>query len=343
MNTIRLALLGFGNVGQALAQLLLRKEETLRERFGFEWKVVAIGTGSHGSAIDPAGIHLQRALHLAKTEGDLTSLATGSPPQSSLEFIRDSGADVLFENTPVNYESGQPALQHLQTALEAGIHAITANKGPVVHGYEALSELARSVNRVFRFESTVMDGAPIFSLWRETLPAAELLSFRGILNSTTNYILGRMEEGETLEAAVDKAQEIGIAETDPSGDLDGWDAAIKVATLARVLMGQPLLPKDVKRNGIRSLTPVQVRTALQTGLRWKLVCQADRTPSGILASVAPMLVDSQDPLHQVNGTSSAVTFTSDVLGPLTVWETDPGPETTAYGLLADFINAIHTR
>lgn len=341
MSPLRLILLGFGNVGQALAELLRRKQDTLESQFGIPWKVVAIATGSHGAAVDPEGIPLERALYLARTGSDLGVLSASPPPATSLDLIRSCEADVLFENTPVNYESGEPAIEHLQSAMESGMHAITANKGPIVHAYEQLSGFARECGRQFRFEATVMDGAPIFSLWRETFPAAELLSFRGVLNSTTNYILGLMEAGEDLETAISQAQDIGIAETDPSGDVDGWDAAIKVAALVRVLMNEPLTPAEVERQGIRALTPVQVQTALQTGLRWKLLCQAQRTASGVLASVAPMLIDSEDPLSQVSGTSCAITFKSDVLGPLTVWETDPGPETTAYGLLADFIGAVH--
>jgi homoserine dehydrogenase len=154
------------------------------------------------------------------------------------------------------------------------MHAITANKGPVVHAYHELCELARTRDRKFHFESTVMDGAPIFSLFRTALPAARLESLRGILNSTTNLILGRMESGEAFDEAVKYAQKVGLAETDPSGDVDGWDAAIKVAALVTVLMGIPLKPQQVERTGIQDITPAMIAAAKAEGKRWKLVCSA---------------------------------------------------------------------
>jgi homoserine dehydrogenase len=167
-----------------------------------------------------------------------------------------------------------------------------------------------------------------------------LKGFKGILNSTTNLILTRMEDGEAFEQAVAYAQSIGIAETDPSGDVDGWDAAIKVCALATVLMGIPLKPDQVARTGIRQITPAEVASAKAAGKRWKLVCSAQRTGDTLQASVAPEMVGPDSPLFGVLGTSSAVQFESDVLGPLSIIETDPSPATTAYGLLADFINAV---
>ncbi len=185
-----------------------------------------------------------------------------------------------------------------------------------------------------------MDGAPIFYLFRETLPIADLVSFRGILNSTTNLILSRMEKGEDFNAAVGYAQSIGIAETDPSGDIDGWDSAIKVAALVTVLMGIPLKPDNVDRQGIRDLTPADIQQAKQTGNRWKLVCSAQRDADNVKARVIPEMVPPTSPLYAIEGTTSIVQFKTDVLGLLSVIESDPGPETTAYGLLADFVNAV---
>lgn len=335
-----LALLGFGNVGRALALLLLRKEAELKEAYQISFAFTAIATGRHGSAIDPRGLDIQRALELVESGRTLDALSVKPASLNMLEFIRNSGADVLFENTPVNYESGQPAVDHLRTALECGMHAITANKGPVVHAYRSLSELAAARGVKFYHESTVMDGAPIFSLFRGTLPAARLLSLRGVLNSTTNLILTRMEAGETFEAAVAYAQSIGIAETDPSGDIDGWDASVKVAALVTVLMDTPLKPAQVDRVGIRGITPRQIEQAKAEGKRWKLVCSARRTESGVQARVAPEMVGRDSPMYSVEGTTSIVQFETDVLGLLSVVESDPGPHTTAYGLLADFLNAV---
>jgi homoserine dehydrogenase len=240
----------------------------------------------------------------------------------------------------VNYQDGQPAVDHLQRALELKMHAITANKGPVVHAYQQLTDLAAVQGRRFYFESTVMDGAPIFSLFRSSLPAARLLSFEGILNSTTNLILTRMEGGEEFEAAVTYAQKIGIAETDPSGDVDGWDAAVKVSALVTVLMDTPYKPGDVDRKGIRDITLDDISRARDEGKRWKLVCSARREGKNIFARVAPEMVSPDSPLFLVDGTTSIVQFDTDVLGGLSVIEADPGPHTTAYGLLADFLNAV---
>lgn len=336
----KLALLGFGNVGRALAELLLRKAEELAQQEGFRWRVVGIATGRHGAALDPQGIDLQQALQRVRAGQGLASLSAVDPPPRALEWIHASGADILLENTPVDYEQGQPALDHIRAALQAGMHAVTANKGPVVHGYRELRDLAARQGRMFLFESTVMDGAPIFSLFQRSLPGANVLAFRGVLNSTTNLILTQMEEGMTFSQAVAHAQQMGIAETDPSGDIDGWDAAIKVAALVTVLMDRPMLPQQVEREGIGGLSEQQVLAARQAGERWKLICQARRQGDGLMARVAPERVPAEDPLFGLRGTSSAITFETDTLGPLTVMESDPGPQTTAYGLLADMLH-IH--
>ncbi len=338
MSHYNLALVGFGNVGRAFARLLLRKQDELRARYNLTFAMTGIATALHGCAIDHEGLDLERAL----TVSDLGELSTMPLKSSSpaLAFIRNSGADVLFENSPVNYETGQPAVDHLLTALEMGMHAITANKGPVVHAYRKLTDLAQAKGLKFYFESAVMDGAPVFSLFRETLPATDLKSIKGVLNSTTNLILSRMETGESFEKAVAYAQSIGVTETDANGDVDGWDAAVKVAALATVLMDIPLKPDQVEREGIRGITPELIYNARMAGKRWKLVCSVQRTTTGVKGRVAPEMVPATSPLYQVEGTTSIVQFETDVLGLLTVVNTDPGPETTAYGLLADFINAV---
>jgi homoserine dehydrogenase len=339
MTHYNLALLGFGNVGQSLARLLQRKTPSLAADFGLTLTVTAIGTARHSLVADPDGLDLDRALKLAAAGESLSALTSRPSPADAFELLRLSQADVLFENTPVNYHTGQPALSYLRAALELDMHAITANKGPVVHGYAELSAQAARRGRKFYFESAVMDGAPIFSLFRQALPAAELRAFSGILNSTTNLVLGRMEAGESLDQAIAYAQSIGIAETDPSGDVDGWDAAVKVAALVTVLMGIPLLPEQVERQGIREITPAHIAAAREQGARWKLVCTARREGSQVQARVAPQQVAANSPLYGVEGTSSIVTFETDVLSQLSIVEGNPGPETTAYGLLADFINA----
>jgi homoserine dehydrogenase len=342
MSHDRLALLGFGNVGRALARLLLRKEDELRQQYNLGFRVTGIATGSHGSAIDPAGLDLEQALALVEGGQSLASM-TRQPVGDSLDFVHAVPAEVLFENSPVNHITGEPAVSHLRAALERDMHAITANKGPVVHAYRELTDLAASKNRKFYFESTVMDGAPIFSLFRSALPAARLVSLRGILNSTTNLMLERMEAGETFEQAVRRCQQVGLAETDPSADVDGWDAAIKVAALVTVLMGVLLKPQQVERTGIRSLTPQDLAAAKATGQRWKLVCTAQRDGDTARGRVAPERVSPTSPFYTVAGSSSIVEFHTDTLSSLTIVEGNPGPDTTAYGLLADWINATRGR
>lgn len=340
MAEYRLVLVGFGNVGQAFVRLLLNKREELARTYNFEFRVTGIATGRHGMAIDPEGIDLQRALDLASAGESLESLSATPAPDDIFDFIATCPADILFENSPVNHHNGQPSIDHIRVGLMAGMHAITANKGAVVYGYRLLTELAQAQDRRFMYESTVMDGAPIFSLFRGPLPATELRGFHGILNSTTNMVIELMESGNSFEEAIAQAQNVGIAETDPTADVEGWDAAIKVAALATVVMGESLTPDQVDRQGIRNLTPEMLLQAREAGERWKLVCRCRRNGHGLKASVAPERVSCNSPLYSIRGTSSYVEFELDALPGLGIVESDPGPETTAYGLLADCLNVL---
>jgi homoserine dehydrogenase len=338
----KLALLGFGNVGQAMIELLIEKKKTLQDDLGIYFKVVGAASGSHGIGIDPRGYSLEKLL-ISYREGTSLDEISHLPVSGSQEFIQKCGADVLFETTPVNYQDGQPALDYIKEGIKKGMHVITSNKGPVVHGYQELTELAQRNGVSFFFESAVMDGAPVFSIFRCGLPGAQVKAISGIFNSTTNLILTRMETGETLEEAIRYAQSIGIAETDPSGDVDGWDAAVKVAALVTVFMDKPLKPDQVERTGIRGLTPDLIKDARENGKRWKLVCYArldDQSPTGVFAKVHPEQVDQNSPFYNIMGTTSILQVDSDVLGELSLIEKDPSPKTTAYGLLADFLNAV---
>ena len=339
----RFCLVGFGNVGKAFARLLIRKKAELDTRYGVSVVVTGITTGSHGRAINPDGIDLKAALDLVEAGEKLDVLSTVKAPGDTKEFIAACPADFMFETTPVNPHTGQPALDYIHTALGAGLHVVTANKGPVVHGYQLLTYLAEQKGVRFMFESAVMDGAPIFALFRQPLVGAKLLGFEGILNSCTNLLIGLMEEGLSLDNALEYGRSIGITETDPSNDVDGWDAAIKVAALVTVLMGIPLTPQGVDRIGIRGITPDMIAAAKASGERWKLVCSAEKHSNGVIARVAPQRVGPDSPLYSVNGTSSFCQFKLDVLPGLGILESDPGPETTAYVLLADFLNILEVR
>jgi homoserine dehydrogenase len=300
---------------------------------------------------DANGLDVPAALALGtgrEEPGMAPALAASSPEIHTLrEWLKAARADVLFEATSLRVENGQPATDHLRAALESGAHAITANKGPVVHAYRELRDLARKQRKRFLFESTVMDGVPIFSLF-DQLPALHLKGFHGILNSTTNVILGEMEQGLEFDQALAKAQRLGVAETDASHDIDGWDAAVKTAALVTVLMDVPIRLDAIKRDGIGDLTPRALRTARRDGWAFKLVCRAQRTfsrdtagreISGVEASVQPEKVLSTQPMARINGTSSYIYFETDIFPGLAITEENPGLDATAYGMLADFIRA----
>jgi homoserine dehydrogenase len=263
------------------------------------------------------------------------------PHSSVREWLAAAEADVLFEATSLNVENGQPAADHIRAAIEHGAHAITANKGPIVHAYRELRDLAAARGKRFLFESTVMDGVPIFPLFHE-LPVIRLQGFHGILNSTTNVILSEMESGLSFAAALKKAQELGIAETDATHDIDGWDAAVKTAALITVLMDVPVRLSEIEREGIRGLSGDAVRAARKEGRPYKLVCRARREGSGVMATVRPEQVAISDPMAGIAGTSSYVYFETDIFPGLAITEENPGLYATAYGMLADFVRATRS-
>lgn len=341
----KLALIGFGNVARSLAKLLLRKEALLKAQ-GITFSFTGISTGSHGFAVNSDGLDIHKVLELVESGKDISSLNNYHLPIiDSLSVIQHSSADVMFENSPVNTQTGQPALDHIRTALTLDAHAITANKGPVVHGYRELTALAKSKGKQFKFESTVLGGAPVFSVFRESFPLAELISIKGIFNATTNVILSLMENGEAYEDAVKYAQSIGLAETDPTNDVDGWDAAIKVAALVTVLWDTPMTPQQVNPTGIRGITPEMIAAAKAEGKRYKLVCSAEKDGDKVTASVAPQLVDSTSPLYGMMNSSTGITFRTDVILDYSIILSEKpgmkgGPVETAYGLFADFVNIV---
>ena len=337
-----LAFIGFGNVARALARLLERKRDLLKSKYDITYSVTGIATGSHGFAVNPNGLDIHKALELVESKQSISPLSTVQV-EDSLSVIKHSNANVMFENSPVNTQTGQPALDHIRAALNLGMHAITANKGPVVHGYRELTALAESKRKKFRFESAVLGGAPVFSVFREAFPLAELSSIKGIFNATTNIILSRMENGESYEDAVKYSQSIGVAETDPTNDVDGWDAAIKVAALVTVLMDTPMTPQQVKPTGIRGITSGMIAKAKAEGKRYKLVCSAEKIGDTVNASVAPQLVDSSSPLYGMMNSSTGLTLRTDVILDYSITLSEKpgmqgGPVETAYGLFADFVS-----
>jgi homoserine dehydrogenase len=315
----------------------------LQERYGIRFCITGIASRSLGWVSDRDGLNVEAILAPSTSRAVADSEERQlHPPGAETAYGRAknwlaaANADALFEATSLNVETGQPAVDYIRAALEHGTHAITANKGPIVHAYRALRDLAASASHRFLFESTVMDGVPIFSLF-DQLPAVHLQGFHGILNSTTNVILSQMEQGLTFEDALKRAQELGIAETDATHDIDGWDAAIKTAALITVLMDTPIRLNQIHREGIRDLTPQAVRTARRDGWAFKLVCRARRTANGVEASVAPEKIQSTQPMAKIAGTSSYVYFETDIFPGLAITEENPGLYATAYGMLADFV------
>jgi homoserine dehydrogenase len=321
-------------VGRAFLRMLISKETELRRKYDVRWRLTGIASRRIGWISDPDGMNPLSAL--------AGRLSNENPIARNVrEWLEHGKVDVMFELTSLNAPTGQPAIEHLIAALESGAHAITANKGPVVHAYRELTALAKEKKRHFLFESTVMDGVPIFSLFSRGLPATELRGFSGVLNSTSNVVLTEVERGRSFDEAVKRAQAMGISETDPSHDMDGWDSAVKVAAIVTVLMGIPTHIDQVQRTGIRQLTEEKIRSVRAAGMRYKLVCRAERRGDGVDCRVSPELLLLSDPLAALEGTSSAIRFDLDVFG-LSLVEHTPALEATAYGLLADFLHAVQS-
>ncbi|HSE34038.1 MAG TPA: hypothetical protein VLA93_20865 [Pyrinomonadaceae bacterium] len=333
MKTYNFCFLGFGNVGRALVRLLVAKSNELRGGYGIDWKITGVATRRIGWLSAPSGFNVAKLL-----SGDYEDSSNHS---GITDWLDGSRPDVVFETTSLNPETGQPAIDYLRASLRFGSHTITANKGPIVYAYDELDQLAKTAGKRFLFESTVMDSAPVFSLFRETLPAARLRGFTGIMNSTTNVILEAMETGRSFEEGVKAAQELGVAETDPSHDVEGWDATMKLCAIARVILKSHLLPATVKRQGIRDLTPSTLQRARGEGRPFKLVSRLRiGEDKSITASVTPEQIAISEPLGSIRGTSLGAHFELDMIPALTVISHRPNLQSTAYGLLADCINAL---
>jgi homoserine dehydrogenase len=326
---VRLALLGFGSVGQALLQLLQAKEPALAA-LGFRWMITAVTTSRRGLWLDPAGLPASE-LTSRVASGDEWRHRAAKAGTPALQAILDAqAADVVIETTPLDPQAGQPALDYLRLALSAGVSVVTANKGPIAHGYTELRGLAVRTGAKLAFESTVMDGAPLFSLVARTLPAARVDGIRGVLNSTSNYVLDQVRDGITPDEAVRQAQLQGVAEADPWLDLDGWDAATKLSVLSHVLLGVRIPPDEIPRD------PWPPPAGAATPYR-QIASVTRQGPGAVRASVQWAELGPDDPLAAVRGMSTAVTLITDALGELTVTIKDPTTAQTAYGVLADLL------
>jgi len=335
MKQYRLCFLGFGNVGRALARLFVNKSNELRQTHGIDWKITGVASRRLGWRINEDGFDVANLLSSNETEH--------SSANDVDEWLSKAAPDVVFETTSLNPETGQPAIDYLKASLTFGAHTITANKGPIVYAHDELTAIALNKGKRFLFESTVLDSAPVFSLFRETLPVTKVRGFSGIFNSTTNVILETMEAGRSFEEGVKTAQELGVAETDPTNDVEGWDAIMKVCAIARVILGNSLHPANVRREGIRGLDPATLQFARAEGKPYKLLARAKVNEDGTLAaSVRPEQIALSEPLGCVRGTSLALHFELDMIPGLTVISHRPNLQSTAYGLLADCVNALRS-
>lgn len=314
---MRIALVGFGNVGRALARMIVRT--------GVPFGVTALGTRSHGAAVDARGIDLAQVL------------AGTDLPLGTLPAIRDLPADVLVEISTLDADTGEPALSYIRDALAAGMHVVTANKGPIARAFRELDALARSRGRLLRFEATLADCLPVFTLRRAALPLADITAIRGIVSSTDNYILSQCAHGAAFGDALAEAQRLGIAEADPRHDLEGHDAAMKATILANVLMDADLRPQDVRREAVDERTGRSAAEVARLGARLRPVITVRRTSHGVDASFAPERVEPGDPLFAVDGFSMGLTIDTDLAGRLAVQLHDPHVDQVAYAILTDLL------
>jgi len=331
---VRLAIMGYGNVGQAFVRLLKRKAVTLEESYGLSCVIAGVLTRRSGGWVAPEGIFPEDLIDSGWPNG---LLPTGAKPWSGdgVTFARDCPADLLVEVTTLDPHYGQPALSHVRAALMAGKHVVTANKGPIAHGYRELRDLAKQSGRYLRFESTVLDGLPVFNMVEFALRATAITGFRGILNSTSNYVLSAMARGATLEDAVRSAQQLGIAEANPAYDLEGWDAAVKAVALANVLMDADLRPDDVHRLGL-SADAMRMRNAtMPAGHVLRQIASGRRDGEQVMVTVQLEDVPEHDIFALVR---AGVALQTDTMGVVTIIEDKGGPEFTAFGLLSDIIN-----
>lgn len=334
-----LLLVGFGNVAKRFVTLLGERAARLEREYGLTTRVVGIASGRHGGVFDARGIEVSATL--ASTEL--------GPVRSGLELIEQAATAsrpnqvVMIETSPLNITDARPAIDHVRLALQSEMHVVTANKGPVAFAYDELRRKAEQSGVRFLFEGAVMDGVPVFNLVRETLPATEVTGFRGVVNSTTNYVITMLEDGGEFGPALAEMQRQGIAEADASLDVDGWDAAAKTAALANVLMDARITPADVDRTGIAELTGAAVRHAKTRGRSIRLVCRAWRDAASVKARVAPEELAADDPLGLLRGMSNALFVETDLLGRVGITQFDGGLTQTAYAVLSDLVTIARAR
>jgi homoserine dehydrogenase len=351
MTEFHLLLIGYGNVARRFASLLGEQRDALARDHGLRARIVGVATRHHGQVYAEGGLRSYAVSGPSTGSGPPRASSRGGFSRtgaSTMDFIREATKKsaaaarqrrlVIIETTTLDIERGEPAIGHIRAALAGGAHVVTANKGPVAFAYRALARAADRANRRFLFEGAVMDGIPIFNLVRETLPAVHVLGFRGVVNSTTNFILTAMEQGQPFGDALAEMQARGVAEADASLDVDGWDAAAKTAALANVLLGANITPTMVERQGITPDTGRLAREARAGGRRLKLVARAEREGRRITARVAPEALAGDDLLAGLEGQQNALILKTDLLEEIAIVQRSGSLTQTAYALLSDLIS-----
>jgi homoserine dehydrogenase len=343
MKHVRLALIGFGVVGQGFARLLSAKHDLLKQLYDLDISLVSVANARHGFIYREDGLDIHTLLELAAAGRPLTAHPGITHWEKPLEGLYAIQADVLVEATPTNLRDAEPGISHIRTALSQGMHVVTANKGPAALAASELLELARLHNVQLRMEATVMAGTPVISSIREGMAGAQVHTIRGILNGTTNYILSAMATGRDYAEVLAEAQAQGYAETDPTADVEGYDALAKTLILSALVFGRSLKPEQVARQGITNITRGQVQRAVEQGQRIKLIAslrlRADDDGKGgsLDARIEPIALPLSDPLARVDGVMNAISIRADTLSEVTIIGPGAGAIQTGQGLLADVI------
>ncbi len=340
MKTLKVAILGFGNAGRAFAKLMLEKRADIEEIYGTNVDVVAITTKSKGSLVDMNGINLLQACDDLENRGSFDPTWPAYSKITSMEVVETVDYDILIELTPLMIFSGQPAIDHIRGALLRRKHVITANKGPIAWAYEELRELAKKQHCLFYFETSVMDGTPIFNLVDETLKFCKVTEVNGILNSTTNFVLEELAQGKAYDTVIEEGKRRGFIEADPAMDIEGWDAAAKTTALLNVLMNAGITPNDIDRKGIENITADDLKAAALRGNTIKLICRGTIENGQVIGTVKPMEISKNTLFANIDGTSSIVSVTTDLMGTISIVEHEPEIEQTAYGIFSDLIRVL---
>jgi homoserine dehydrogenase len=340
---LNIAFIGFGVVGQGLAQILVSEAESLRRQRGFEFRVVAIADKVKGSVYDPRGLDLTKLLALVERGARLDEYPSSSKGLDSIKTITDTDANVIVEVTWTDLRTGEPAMTHIKTALARKKHVITTNKGPIALAAKELLSLAKKNGVQLRFEGTVMSGTPVISLGTRNLAGCQIRAVRGIVNGTTNFILTEMERGLSYANALAQAQKLGYAEADPSADVEGHDALAKVLILANTILGGSLVKDQVPCQGITGITAKDIQQAKAERKRWKLIAAAALKESGgVEAYVRPEKIPFEHPLASVSGATNALTFVTKYLGEVTIVGPGAGQAPTGFALLSDLLDIHRT-